>query len=196
VQWHATSACSCIWTYAGLSIQMTLPNPHPRQQMFVGEVDQVVLLINECQRRCACGRSQWNCVEYGMQGHVLSCSLQCAGCRFTRRWLSSSILGTLYAVNSRMVHGFTSSGLLTQQYNYFCEAAGIGQMSQGYIRSGKLLCCAQLCSHYPFYFILQFSVYDKHHYLATIRMVATSSMDQCIKEAQDAQVDSDNTVSC
>ena len=69
-------------------------------------------------------------------------------------------------------------------------------MSQGYIRSGKLLCCAQLCSHYPFYFILQFSVYDKHHYLATIRMVATSSMDQCIKEAQDAQVDSDNTVSC
>ena len=39
----------------------------------------------------------------------------------------------------RMVHGFTSSGLLTQQYNYFCEAAGIGEMSQGYIRSSECI---------------------------------------------------------
>jgi hypothetical protein len=72
-----------------------------------------------------------------------------------------------------MVHGFTSSGLLAQQYRYFCDAAGIGRLSPFYIRE----------------------MYNKHNYLNTIRQVAKDSMQQSIFKALDAQPEDDNRVS-
>jgi hypothetical protein len=123
--------------HVGLSKQICPPNANSFQQMFVGEVQQVTSLVTECQRRCTCGSLHWTVSNESIQGHVLCFTLTCSGCKFSRRWLSSSIMGTKYTVNARMVHGFTSSGLLAQQYRYFCDAAGIGRLSPFYIRESR-----------------------------------------------------------
>ena len=39
-----------------------------------------------------------------------------------------------------MVHAFTSSGLLPQQYKYFTGAAGVGTLSPFYIHESMLGC--------------------------------------------------------
>jgi hypothetical protein len=87
--------------HVGLSKQICPPNANSFQQMFVGEVQQVTSLVTECQRRCTCGSLHWTVSNESIQGHVLCFTLTCSGCKFSRRWLSSSIMGTKYTVNAR-----------------------------------------------------------------------------------------------
>ena len=89
---------------ASLSKQMHIESYDPCDQLFVGEVQQVRLLVDECQRRCHCGGRQWTLTSSTMQGHVLCCTLICNQCKFSRRWLSSSLTGTRYTVNVRYIH--------------------------------------------------------------------------------------------
>ena len=155
-----------------LSKQLYLERSNLDDQLFIGEVQNINLLMVEIQRRCSCGAIEWTNASWSMQGHVLSCSIVCSRCKFTRRWISSSLVGTRYTVNARcvymhllrkvtvplcilitmnecneilyfshlyrMVHAFTSAGLLPQQYKYMTSAAKLGTLSSFYIRQSKL----------------------------------------------------------
>lgn len=47
---------------------------------------------------------------------------------------------------SRVVHGFTSCGILESQYQGFAEAAKIGNVGDKYVDYGELF----KCSHYSY----------------------------------------------
>ncbi|KAJ7339667.1 hypothetical protein OS493_006075 [Desmophyllum pertusum] len=67
-----------------------------------------------------------------MDGHVLRLEFSCKnGHRI--KWSSSSILGNKYTANCRMIHGFSSCGILESQYQGFAEAAKIGNVGDKYI---------------------------------------------------------------
>ena len=96
-----------------LSKQLYLEKTNLDDQLFIGEVQTINLLMQEIQRQCSCGVIAWTNASWSMQGHVLSCSIVCSRCKFTRRWISSSLVGTRYTVNARYVYMHVSS-----VYNY------------------------------------------------------------------------------
>ena len=106
-EYQSRNMTTTTWSSSSLSKQMYIETCDPCNQLFVGEVQQVRLLIEECQRRCHCGGCQWTLTSSRMQGHVLCCTLMCDHCKFSRRWLSSSLIGTQYTVNVRYIqNGF------------------------------------------------------------------------------------------
>ncbi|XP_078360544.1 uncharacterized protein LOC144644837 [Oculina patagonica] len=53
--------------------------------------------------------------------------------KHTLEWFSSSIISGKYYVNLRMVHGFTSAGLIPSQYESLCQGAKLGYLNEHYI---------------------------------------------------------------
>ena len=101
--WHLIDSFSSSATTSGdsLSKQIFVEKADHSDQLYIGEVQQLNMLVNECRRWCRCGSVSWKISSCKMQGHVLSCSILCSTCSNSRRWLSSSILGTRYTVNAR-----------------------------------------------------------------------------------------------
>jgi hypothetical protein len=62
-----------------------------------------------------------------------------------------------------MIHAFTSSGLLPQQYKYFTGAAGMGSLSPFYIHQ----------------------IYNRYEYLPLVRAVAEDSMRSAVEQVKD-----------
>ena len=101
--WHLIHSYSSSATTSGdsLSKQIFVEKAHHSDQLYIGEVQQFDMLVNECHRRCRCGSVSWKISSCKMQGHVLSCSILCTICNISRCWLSSSILGTCYTINGQ-----------------------------------------------------------------------------------------------
>ncbi|CAH3157635.1 unnamed protein product [Porites lobata] len=96
-----------------------------------------------------------------MDGHVLRVEFSFQN-GHKIKWASSSVLGTKYTANCRMVHGFTSSGILESQYQGFAEAGKIGNVGDKYIDN----------------------VYDKMGYMGTVTRTAEDSLLEQISEAR------------
>ena len=92
------------------------------------------------------------------KGHVLRTVFTCRRCHRQRTWSSSRILSGHYLVNQklvvclllwrtcivlsshihRLIHAFTSAGMLLSQYINFSVFSGIGNVGHGYITQGCL----------------------------------------------------------
>ncbi|CAH1238875.1 Hypp5655 [Branchiostoma lanceolatum] len=71
-------------------------------------------------------------------GHVAVVKIQCRrGCIY--RWTSSPHVGKPFLVNLRIAHGYLSSGILPNQYQRICKAAGIGKLSDDKLKKSMIL---------------------------------------------------------
>lgn len=90
--------------------QMMVERPDACDQLHVCEEQQLRLLFQEAYTKChKCHNAAWIIGQTTMKGHVVCADIVCAstGCNHQRRWLSSSIIGDRYNVNSRLVCQYT-----------------------------------------------------------------------------------------
>ena len=96
-----------------------------------------------------------------------------------------------------MVHAFTSSGLLPQQYKYFTGAAGVGTLSPFYIHESMLGCTYIVYYIYSrlyngIFIYVHTAVYNRYKYLSIVRSVAQEMMKNAVEEVKNK----DDVVGC
>ena len=105
----------------------------------------------------ACAWNVFTTYHFFQKGHVCRVQFTCSKCQHTRTWASSPVFGGQYLVNQRyclkrilytrvfmlyvhsmrrLVHAFTSAGILPSQYTRFCNFAHIGKMGYWYLGKG------------------------------------------------------------
>lgn len=81
----------------------------------------------------------------------------------------------------RVIHAFTSAGVLPSQYCHFSTFAGLGRVGGAYIKHGQLSKCKVFQSAL---IVMFFSVYEKSGYMDLVAKQADSSMKSAIEEVK------------
>uniref|UniRef100_A0A1X7USZ7 Mutator-like transposase domain-containing protein n=1 Tax=Amphimedon queenslandica TaxID=400682 RepID=A0A1X7USZ7_AMPQE len=130
------------------------------QPLFVCEVSAFEDLVLGMTRWCTCGMVNRKMISYRQSGHVIRAEFQCQSCNRKEWWASSSLLGSRYLINQKLIHAFTCAGMLPSQYYHFCRLASLGTVGKRYTDS----------------------VYNSKGYVAAIESCAEASMTKAIDE--------------
>uniref|UniRef100_A0A1X7TFP4 Uncharacterized protein n=1 Tax=Amphimedon queenslandica TaxID=400682 RepID=A0A1X7TFP4_AMPQE len=63
-------------------------------------------------------------------GHMICAEFQCQSCNRKEWWASSSLLGSRYLINQKLIHAFTCAGMLLSHYYHFCRLASLGTVGK------------------------------------------------------------------
>ena len=79
----------------------------------------------------------------------------------------------------RMIHSFTSAGIIPSQYIHLSMFAGLGTVQHGYIRRGRVS-----GKYVVVYSIIIILVYNKNNYLGVVASAAEPCMESAVNEVK------------
>uniref|UniRef100_A0A1X7UIZ3 Uncharacterized protein n=1 Tax=Amphimedon queenslandica TaxID=400682 RepID=A0A1X7UIZ3_AMPQE len=103
------------------------------QPLFVCQGSAFEDLVLGLTRWCTCGMINRKMIRYRQFGHVIRAEFQCQSCNGKEWWASSSLLGTRYLINQKIIQVFSCAGMLPSQYYHFCRLGLLGTLGKRYI---------------------------------------------------------------
>lgn len=100
--------------------------------LFVGAQVSVDNLVDRIQQHSGLCSDKLKLEAFAQRGHVAIISFKCEK-KHEISWSSTPYLGKKFQGNLRMLHGYFVSGILPNQFQRLCMAAGIGHIGEAYI---------------------------------------------------------------
>ena len=102
------------------------------EPLFVSSQVSIENLVDRIQQHSVVCSDKLQTDTFTQRGHVAIISFKCQT-KHEFSWSSTPYLGKKFQGNLRMLHGYFVSGILPNQFNRLCIAAGIGHLGDAYI---------------------------------------------------------------